>query len=86
MVWGIAPILGTLRLNTALTNVAAMIANKPATKSESARFYEAEPTLPGLANDLSETMIFGPRRRLVVQAFHGLAKPDEDTVQRAHSP
>jgi hypothetical protein len=38
--------------------------------------------LTDLADNLTKTMVFGPRRRLVIQAFHGLAKPQDDIVER----
>jgi hypothetical protein len=67
-------------------NIALMVASMPATRDESAKFLDAHAKLPGLADELSEAMLFGPRRRLLIQAFHGLAAPDEDIVQRAAKP
>jgi hypothetical protein len=39
--------------------------------------------LPSLLDRLTEEMLFGPQRRLVIQAVHGLAQPKDDTVERS---
>jgi hypothetical protein len=62
----------------------AMILIKPATKDEIAELVPAQAGLPVVAGDLTQTMVLGPRRHLVIQAFHGLAKPQDDVVQREH--
>lgn len=61
-----------------------MILVKPATKDEIAELKPADDTLTlaVLAGNLTQTMVLGPRRHLVIQAFHGLAQPQDDVVQR----
>ncbi|UPJ59729.1 hypothetical protein [Bradyrhizobium sp. 192] len=61
-----------------------MILIEPATKDEIAELKPAHASLPALAGDLTQTMVLGPRRHLVIQAFHGLAQPQDDVVQREH--
>ncbi|UVC19345.1 hypothetical protein [Mesorhizobium onobrychidis] len=62
--------------------ITTMILVKPATRSETAALGKAHQDLPPLADSLTRTMVFGPRRHLVIQAFHGLAEPQDDIVQR----
>lgn len=61
-----------------------MILIKPATKDEIAELKPAHASLPALAGDLTQRMVLGPRRHLVIQAFHGLAQPQDDVVRREH--
>lgn len=61
-----------------------MILIKPATKDEIAELAAAQAGLTVLAGNLTQTMVLGPRRHLVIQAFHGLAQPQDDVVQREH--
>ncbi|WP_439923634.1 hypothetical protein [Nitrobacter sp. JJSN] len=61
-----------------------MILITPATKDEVDALRPAHIDLPALAGNLTQTMVLGPRRHLVIQAFHGLAKPQDDVVQREH--
>ncbi|MDB5584438.1 MAG: hypothetical protein JWR80_9614 [Bradyrhizobium sp.] len=61
-----------------------MVLIKPAKKDEIAELAPAHADLPVLAGNLTQTMVLGPRRHLVIQAFHGLAQPQDDIVQREH--
>lgn len=64
--------------------IISMILLKPANLAETAALSKvsANEYMSKLADDLSRTMVFGPRRHLLIQAFHGLAAPQEDIVQR----
>jgi hypothetical protein len=61
-----------------------MVLIKPAKKDEIAELAPAHADLPILVGNLTRTMVLGPRRHLVIQAFHGLAQPQDDVVQREH--
>jgi hypothetical protein len=59
-----------------------VILRKPASIDESTRFEAAHARLPALIDDLTSAMVLGPRRRLVLQASHGLKKPVTDEIER----
>jgi hypothetical protein len=66
--------------------IRTMILVKPATQVETEVLRKAHADLPALADSLTQTMMFGPRRHLVIQAFHGLAQPQNDVVPRGREP
>ena len=65
--------------------ITTMIVIKPALSSESKTFKAANEELPPIADELSQEMLFGPKRRLVIQAFRGLAKPADSVVDKDQS-
>ncbi|WP_378944050.1 hypothetical protein [Mesorhizobium sp. ANAO-SY3R2] len=65
--------------------ITTIILNKPALLWETRKLAPANLLLPALVDELTEEMLFGPQRRLVIQAFHGLAKPAHDAVERDQS-
>jgi len=62
--------------------VSAVLLRMPALKSETASLAPANQALPELLEAMTMEMLFGPGRRLLIQAFHGLAVPEEDHVER----
>jgi hypothetical protein len=79
----VMPSLTTLSDGTALDpKITTMIVRKPALYSETQTFNAANAMLPALAGELTQEMLFGPKRRLVIQAFHGLAKPADSVVEK----
>ncbi|MGO8377710.1 hypothetical protein ACC745_18635 [Rhizobium ruizarguesonis] len=79
----VMPGLISLSDGTALDpKITTMIVRKPALYSETQTFNTANAKLPALADELTQEMLFGPKRRLVIQAFHGLAKPADSLVEK----
>lgn len=62
--------------------ITTIIVRKPAMISETRKFEPASTELAALADELTEEMLFGQKRRLKIQAFHGLAKPVDSVVER----
>lgn len=68
--------------NPIAPSISAVILRMPALKTETAGLAGAHAQLPPLLDAMTEEMLFGPGKRLLIQAFHGLAKPQEDHVER----
>lgn len=77
----VRPVLTQLAGGTPIApSISAVILRFPALTTETAG---APGQLPALLDTMTEEMLFGPgKKRLLIQAFHGLAKPQEDHVER----
>ena len=63
--------------------IGILVLLSPMPRSISQAFARAHADLPDLLDRLTAEMLFGPRRRLVIQALHGLAQPKDDNVKRS---
>lgn len=63
--------------------VETVVVRTPCLETESKVFADA---LRALVDRLSREMLLGPRRDLIIQAFHGLARPVTDTLPRGSKP
>lgn len=79
----IEPVLKQLNAGQPIApQVSTVILRMPALASETAVLVGAHKDLPALLDAMSVEMLLGPGRELLIQAFHGLAKPQEDHVKR----
>jgi hypothetical protein len=78
----ISPVLTPLAGGTPIApSISAVILRLPALTTETA---STPGQLPAQLDDMTVEMLFGPGKRLLIQAFHGLAKPQEDHIERGH--
>lgn len=79
----IAPVLTQLAgVGGIVPSISTVILRMPMLRTETTGLSGAHPELPALLDAMTEEMLFGPSRRLLIQAFHGLAQPQEDYVER----
>lgn len=79
----IEPVLTQLaRVGGIVPSISTVILRMPMLRTETTGLSGAHPELPALLDAMTEEMLFGPGRRLLIQAFHGLAQPQEDHVER----
>jgi hypothetical protein len=79
----IAPVLTQLAgVGGIVPSIGTVILRMPMLRTETTGLSGAHPELPALLDAMTEEMLFGPSRRLLIQAFHGLAQPQEDHVER----
>ncbi len=79
----IEPVLKQLNAGQPIApQVSTVILRMPALASETAGLAGAHEKLPDQMDAMSVEMLLGPGRRLLIQAFHGLAQPQEDHVER----
>lgn len=62
--------------------ISTVILRMPALASETAGLVGVHKDLPARLDAMSVEMLLGPGRELLIQAFHGLAQPQEDHVER----
>jgi hypothetical protein len=62
-----------------------VLVRKPATVAEGKAFAPAQASLPGIIDRITTGMVLGPRRRLILNAFHGVKKPVTAEIKRSGS-
>ncbi|MDH4458040.1 MAG: hypothetical protein QE272_04990 [Nevskia sp.] len=83
----IEPVLTPLsrdRLNA--LSISTVILRKPMLQAETTGMVNAHAGLPALLDTMTRAMLFGRGGKLVIQAFHGLAKPVEGDIEEGVNP